>query len=303
VDRFVAMQLFIRIVDSGSFTDAAQEMNISRASATTILKKLEDSLGVRLLSRTTRSVSPTHDGRFYYEQSLEILRQLNETEDILSEVAATQRGSLRIDMPNSFARLEVIPKLPEFCELYPDINLILSAGDRVINLVKESVDCVIRIGELADLSAVSRALNSLPQVTCVSPAYIDKYGIPLSPEALSNHFCVEYRTTTTFGVDPMVFNVNVDMHKEMYKVKCPAILSVNNGDSYVSASKAGLGIIQIPEYHIRQELQKGTLIEILSEYRPDPLPLSVIYSHHSHMKPALRAFIDWMVAHFGSHSC
>jgi LysR family transcriptional regulator for bpeEF and oprC len=303
VDRFVAMQLFIKIVDSGSFTDAAREMNISRASATSILKKLEDDLGVRLLSRTTRSVSQTHDGRFYYQQCLEILRQLNETEDLLSEVAATPSGSLRVDLPNSFSRLEVIPKLPEFCERYPDINLILSASDRVINIVKESVDCVIRIGELAESSVVSRALNSLPQVTCVSPAYIDKYGIPLSPQTLADHFCVEYRTTSTLEVDPMVFNVNVGMNKETYKVKCPAILSVNNGDSYVSACEAGLGIIQIPEYHIRQQLQQGTLIGVLSEYQPAPLPLSVIYSHHSHMKPALRVFIDWMVTHFGGHSC
>lgn len=296
MDRFIAMQLFVRIVDTGSFTQAAMDMNISRASATSTLKNLETSLGVRLLSRTTRSVNTTSDGRFYYQQCLRILQQLNETEDILSQVASTPRGVLRVDLPNSFSRLEVIPKLSDFCTRYPDIQLILSASDRVINLVEESVDCVIRIGDLIESSVIARPINTLLQVTCASPSYLDQYGTPSDLEMLNNHFCVEYRATSTLELDPLVFIAE----KEAVKTILPALIAVNNGDSYVAACEAGLGIIQIPQYHIRQQLAEGVLVEILPKFRPAPLPLSVVYSHHSHMKPAMRVFIDWMVDNFGN---
>ncbi|WP_299196798.1 LysR family transcriptional regulator [uncultured Amphritea sp.] len=294
MDRLFAMQVFTRIVDSGSFTQAAKEMNISRASATSMLKQLENSLGVRLLHRTTRKVNPTADGRFYYQRCRKILEQVTETEEILSQVAAMPRGLLRVDLPNTFSRLEVIPRLPEFCASYPDIELVLSAGDRLINLVEESVDCAVRIGKLAETSSVSRSLKPLPQVTCASHRYLSQYGIPAGLDEFKQHRCVEYRSSSSGEVEPLEFSIS----GELRKVHLPATLSVSNGDSYVAACEAGMGIIQIPEYHIRRQLEAGTLVEILPDIRPPSLPLSVLYSHHSHMKPALRVFIDWMVKHF-----
>ncbi|UTW01759.1 LysR family transcriptional regulator [Amphritea atlantica] len=294
MDRLFSMQVFTRIVDSGSFTQAAKEMNISRASATSMLKQLEKSLGVRLLHRTTRQVNPTGDGRFYYQRCQKILDQVSETEEILSQVAAMPRGPLRVDLPNSFSRLEVIPRLPEFCASYPDVELLLSAGDRVINLVEESVDCAIRIGKLADTSSVSRSLKPLPQVTCASQRYLSQYGTPEGLDDLTQHRCVEYRSSSSGEVEPLAFSVS----GELRKVNLPVTVSVSNGDSYVAAAEAGMGIIQIPEYHIRRQLDAGTLIEILPDIRPPSLTLSVLYSHHSHMKPALRVFIDWMVEQF-----
>lgn len=289
------MQVFTRIVDSGSFTQAAKEMKISRASATSMLKQLEKSLGVRLLHRTTRSVNPTADGRFYYHRCQNILSEVSETEDILLQVAAMPRGQLRVDLPNTFSRMEVIPRLTGFCETYPDVELVLSAGDRVINLVEESVDCAIRIGKLSDTSLVSRSLRSLPQVTCVSRRYLDQYGNPEGVDELEGHQCIEYRSSSSGEVEPLEFSLS----GELRKVHLPVTVSVSNGDSYVAACEAGMGIIQIPEYHIRQQLDEGSLVEILPNIRPPSLSLSVLYSHHSHMKPALRVFIDWMVTHFG----
>lgn len=295
VDRLFAMQVFTRIVDSGSFTQAAKEMSISRASATSILKQLEQKLGVRLLHRTTRKVNPTADGRFYYQRCRNILEQVSETEEILSQVAATPRGPLRVDLPNTFSRLEVIPPLPGFCEAYPDIELILSASDRVINLVEESVDCAIRIGSLTDTpSVISRSLTPLPQVTCASPHYLDRFGTPQILSELEGHHCVEYRSTSSGDIEPLEFLLDGQRHEQ----PLPASISVSNGDSYVAACEAGMGIIQIPEYHIRRQLNAGSLIEILPQLRPPALSLSVLYSNHSHMKPALRVFIDWMVERF-----
>lgn len=290
------MQVFTRIVDSGSFTQAAKELKISRASATSILKQLEQHIGVRLLHRTTRSVNPTADGQFYYHRCQRILDEVSETEDILSQVAAMPRGQLRVDLPNSFSRLEVIPRLPGFCDDYPDIELVLSAGDRVINLVEESVDCVIRIGNLTDDLLVSRSLRSLPQVTCASPNYLKQYGVPKQLSELEGHRCVEYRSSSSGVVEPLTFQLN----GELEDVPLSATVSVSNGDSYVAACEAGMGIIQIPEYHIRRQLEEGSLVEILSSERPSPLNLSVLYSHHAHMKPALRVFIDWMITNFSS---
>ena len=295
MDKLFAMQVFSRIVDSGSFTQAAKELNISRASATSMLQQLEKKLGVRLLHRTTRRVSPTADGRFYYQRCLKILSQLNETEEILSQVASMPRGPLRVDLPNSFSRLEVIPRLPDFCASYPDIQLVLSASDRVINLVEESVDCAIRIGSLADTPThISRPLTPLRQVTCASPLYLNQFGLPRTPGDLEKHQCVEYRSTSTGEVEPLEFLLDGQLQLQTL----PALISVSNGDSYVAACEAGMGIIQIPVYHIRQQLETGRLVEILPDNRPPSLPLSVLYSHHSHMKPALRVFIDWMVNHF-----
>ncbi|SEQ39387.1 DNA-binding transcriptional regulator, LysR family [Amphritea atlantica] len=295
MDRLFAMQIFTRIVDSGSFTQAAKELNISRASATSMLKQLEQSLGVRLLHRTTRRVNPTVDGRFYYQRCRNILEQVSETEELLSQVAAMPRGPLRVDLPNSFSRLEVIPRLPEFCASYPDVELLLSAGDRVINLVEESVDCAIRIGTLTDTpSNISRPLTPLRQVTCASPLYLNRFGLPQRFSDFERHQCVEYRSTSSGEVEPLEFLLDGQLQQQTL----PALISVSNGDSYVAACEAGMGIIQIPEYHIRRQLEAGTLVEILPDIRPPSLPLSVLYSHHSHMKPALRVFIDWMVKHF-----
>ncbi|MCL7462759.1 LysR family transcriptional regulator [Pseudomonas sp. NW5] len=294
MDRFQAMQLFVRIVELGSFSRAAEQQGISRASATALLKQLEAHLGTRLLQRTTRQVNPTLDGQTYYRHCLAILASLEAAEGLLSQHAQHPRGRLKVDLPASFGRLQVIPALPDFHARYPDITLEIGLRDRMIDLVREGVDCVVRIGELGDSTLIARPLAALEQVTCASRAYLAQHGLPTGLPELVGHQCVEYLSSTTGRVQPLAFMVE----GRLEAFTLPARLAVNHGESYVAACEAGLGLIQVPRYHVARQLQAGTLVELLSAYRPPALPMHVLYAHHQHLAPRLRVFIDWLVEHF-----
>ncbi|KEA65325.1 Transcriptional regulator, LysR family [Marinobacterium lacunae] len=288
------MQLFVRIVELGSFTAASEHLDMSRASATALMRQLESHLGVRLLQRTTRQVSTTPDGEVYYRQVQSILRDVDAVENRLSQQAQYPKGRLRVDLPASLARLVVIPALPAFYRRYPEIVLELSVADRMIDLVREGVDCVLRIGELDDSSLIARRLALLPQVTCASCDYIERQGRPESIGSLDRHFCVEFLSATTARVDPLHFMVNGRAVSKSLR----SSLSVNNGTAYVAGCEAGLGIVQVPRYHVEAQLNAGRLIEVLVECAPPPIPLSVLYPQHRQMPPRLRVFIDWLVELF-----
>ncbi len=290
MDRLRAMQLFVRIVDLGSFTGAAEQLEISRASATALTRQLEAHLGVSLLQRTTRQVSLTPDGEAYYQRCVAILREVEEAESLLSQRAELPKGQLRVDLPASLARLLVIPALPDFFRRYPEVQLEISVGDRKIDLVREGVDCVLRIGALADSRLVARRLARLPQVTCASPDYLARFGTPTTLQALKGHRCVEYQSATNGRVDPLHF----ETAEGPVTRSLSASMAVNNGISYVAAGEAGLGIIQVPRYHVAEQLARGRLVELLPELAPAPLPLSVLYPQHRQLPPRLRVFIDWL---------
>lgn len=294
MDRLQAMQLFVRIVELGSFSKAASQLDMSRASATALIKQLETHLRVRLLQRTTRQVSATLDGESYYRHCLSILAEIEAAESALSQAARHPRGRLKIDLPASLARLVVIPALPGFYERYPEITLEIGIGDRMIDLVREGVDCVVRIGALSDSTLVARSLPPLVQLTCASAGYLTRHGLPASLDELDGHQCIDYLSATSGRLQPLEFLV--DGH--LRTLTLPARLAVNNGESYVAACEAGLGLVQVPRYHIARQLAAGTLVEVLSPYRPPPLPMTVLYPHHRHLTPRLRVFIDWLAALF-----
>ena len=294
MDRFQAMLLFTRIVELGSFSRAAEQQGMSRAAATTLVKQLESHLGARLLQRTTRQVSPTLDGRAYYQHCLRILADLEEAESALSQTARHPRGRLKVDLPGSLARLVVIPALPAFHARYPQISLEIGIGDRMIDLVREGVDCVLRIGALGDSTLVARSLAALPQVTCASAAYVARHGQPGDLAALAGHRGIDYLSATSGQLQPLEFSVDGRLETR----SLPAVLAVNNGDAYVAACEAGLGIIQVPRYHVDRQLAAGSLVELLPAQRPPALPLALLYPHHRHLTPRLRAFIDWLVELF-----
>jgi DNA-binding transcriptional LysR family regulator len=294
MDRFQAMRLFTRVVELGSFTRAAEQHGLSRASATAIIKQLEAHLGARLLQRTTRQVRPTLDGNSYYQHCVAILAQVEEAESVLSQTAQHPRGRLKIDMPGSLARLVVIPALPDFQQRYPEVTLEIGVGDRMIDLVREGVDCVVRIGGLEDSSLVARRLPALPQVTCVSRAYADRRGLPASLDELGQHECIDYRSATTGKLQPLEFVV--DGGNQAFTL--PSRLVVNNGVAYVAACEAGFGIVQVPRYHVARQLEEGTLVQLLPHHPPPDLPLTVLYPHQRHLTPRLRVFIDWLAVLF-----
>jgi DNA-binding transcriptional LysR family regulator len=290
------MRLFVSIVERGSFTGAAEQLNMSRASATALMRQLENHIGVSLLHRTTRQVSATPEGELYYYRCRDILHDLADAESLLSSRAHKLVGRLRVDLPASLCRLVVMPALPEFIGCYPDIRLDISVGDRVIDLVREGADCVLRIGELNDSTLIARRLAGLEQVTCASPDYIERYGCPASLQELDLHHCVEFRSASTGRVDPLHFR----LESGVVQRRLNARVSVNSGIAYVAACEAGLGIAQVPRYHVAAQLRRGELVELLPQLPPPALPLSVLYPPQRQVPLRLRVFIDWLVELFRS---
>ncbi|MES2103192.1 MAG: LysR family transcriptional regulator [Pseudomonadota bacterium] len=294
MDRFESMRIFTRIVELGSFTRAGEELGFPKATVTHAIKQLEARLRVRLLHRTTRQVTSTLDGDAYYQRCMRLLADLEETENIFSEAAINPAGKLRIDMHGTLGMHFVMPVLPQFCERYPNIELEIGMGDRLIDLVRESVDCVLRVGELRDSSMVARRVATLEQATCASPAYLEKYGTPMSVDELEQHRGVNFFSPQTGKPFPFDF-------MEGGKPRSCAIkgtVSVNNADAYVACCANGFGLIQVPRYHVEQALQQGRLREILAEFRPAPMPVAVLYPHHRQLSPRVRVFVDWMAEIF-----
>ncbi len=296
MDRFQAMQLFTRIVELGSFSRAAEKLDLPRASATQIIKQLEAHLGVRLLQRTTRQVRPTLDGDAYYQRCIAILGDLADVESSFSEAASHPQGRIKVDASVSFGRLVLIPALADFCARYPQIKVDISVTDRQIDLISEGVDCVLRIGELRDSSLVARRLSVLPQVCCASPAYLARAGTPLTLADLDTHEAVDYQSASTGKSMPFEFSVAGRTETRSLRWT----LAVNNGDAYVAACEAGFGLIQVTAYHVAPQIAAGTLVEVLPDFRSPPLPLTVLYPQNRHLSPRVRVFVDWLAELFAT---
>jgi DNA-binding transcriptional LysR family regulator len=298
MDRFDTMRVFARIVECRSFTQAAEDLGLPRSSATDAVKALEARLGVRLLLRTTRHVSPTLDGEAYYQRCIRLIADLEEADN--SFASAQPQGLLHVGVQGTLASHFLLPHLPEFMALYPGIELQFSESDRYSDLVREGMDCVLRGGRLADSELVARRLASLEEVTCASPAYLARHGVPSSVDALEQqgHRMVGFRSSATGGVLPLVFLVE----GRARELALPSALVVNGVETYAAASLAGLGLIQAPRYSREAELRSGALVELLPQVRPPPMPVSVLYPRSRHPSARLRVFIDWMAQAFAAGS-
>jgi LysR family transcriptional regulator, regulator for bpeEF and oprC len=294
MDRLQAMQVFTRVVDTNSFTKAAETLDLPRASVTTIIQNLESFLGTRLMHRTTRRLSLTPDGAAYYERCVRILADVEETEASFQSGNKKPHGKLRIDMPGSIGRLLVIPSLCEFHTRYPDIDLQLGLTDRPVDLLQEGVDCVVRVGELQDSSLVARKIGIFEGVTCAAPAYLQKHGNPHSLEDLDNHRAVNYFSSRTGRVIDWAFKVD---GKEV-EVKMKGTVSVNDADAYVTCGLEGFGLIQPALFMVLPHLQSGQLVEVLPDLKPMPMPISAVYPHSRHLSPKVRVFVDWIAELF-----
>ncbi len=295
MDRFQAMQVFVRVVDSNSFTRAADSLGLPRATVTTAVQQLENLLQVRLLNRTTRRISLTPDGAAYYERCARILADVEEAETSFREVSRGPRGKLRIDVPPPIGRLVLIPRMCEFHSRYPDIELAIGMGDRPVDLVRESVDCVIRVGELQDSSLVGRRIGTMETVTCASPDYIERHGEPRVLADLQHHRAVHYFSSRT----GRIYDLDFVVEGEVTEVKVPGKVSVNDSDAYVASGLQGFGLIQPPRFMVQAHLQSGALREVLPQWRPSSMPISVVYPHNRHLSPKVRAFVDWAAELFG----
>ncbi len=296
MDKFQAMKVFMRVVEANSFTRAADNLGIPRATVTTTIRNLEHSLKVRLLNRTTRSVSLTHDGAAYYERCARILADVEETESAFRDVAKRPQGRLRIDVPSTIGRLILIPNLREFRARYPDVELVIGMGDRQVDLVREAVDCVIRVGELQDSTLVARRIGTAKAVSCASPEYLGRHGIPACIEDLKNHHAVGYFSSRTGRVFDWEFSVG----GKSVPVKVRSDVSVNDGEAYIACGLQGFGLIQPSRLLALPHLQSGALVEVLPHLSPATMSISAAYMQNRHLSPKVRAFVDWVTELFQS---
>lgn len=289
MDRLDAMHLFSRIVDLESFTKAADELQLPRASVSLAIQQLETRLGVRLLQRTTRHVSPTLDGQAYYLRCQQILRDVEEAEGVLGRDSARPRGKVRVDLQGTQALHFILPRLGEFHSRYPEIELEIGLSDRLVELVREGIDCVLRSGEPKDSSLVGRRVALLAQVTCASRVYLDRRGLPLTLDEFRSHDAVNY-----LGANGKSLPFEFLLEGEKKTIQLPGPISVNSAYGYTACCLAGMGFIQAPRYYVGTHLRSGELIEVFPQWAPAPMPVSMLYPHARHLSPRVRVFIDWV---------
>lgn len=289
MDRFDALQLFTRIVELGSFTEAAGMLDIPRATATHAIKELEKRLGARLLERTTRQVRPTLDGQAFYERSKRVLAELEDAETCLSTHVANPHGTLRLDLHGAHATMIILPRIGEFRERYPQIDVVISSGDRLVDLVREGIDCVIRAGQPRDSSLVIRRLADMPEIICASPEYLARHGTPAHPRELTAHQGIGFFSRGNDSRYP--FTLLVD--GEVTEFEASGWISVGDAECYTSAALAGCGLIQVPRFRLEEHLRAGRLVQVLPEWTCPERPVCALYPFHRQLSPRVRVFIDW----------
>ncbi|OJA71474.1 transcriptional regulator [Burkholderia ubonensis] len=292
MDHLHAMRIFARVAHLGSFTKAAEQMQLPRPTVSNAVQYLEKHLKIRLLQRTTRRVALTAEGATYYERCARLLADLDDAETLFEDAGASPRGVIRVDLPERFALDKVIPAIPSFHARYPDLRIVMSTTDRFVDLIADGIDCAVRVGALSDTSLVARRIGELAQVNCASPAYLARHGTPRSPDDLPEHVAVGYFSSRT-GRELDWEYADMDTG-EMHAVKMRSIVSVNSSQAYLACCVAGLGLIQAPRDGLDAPLADGTLVEVLQEWNAAPLPVSVVFPHGRHLAPRVRIFVDWL---------
>jgi DNA-binding transcriptional LysR family regulator len=296
-DQLAAMRAFARVVEAGTFTRAAASLDMPKPTVTKLIQTLEAHLHTKLLNRTTRRVIVTPDGAAYYERAIRLLAELDELDGSMTLSQASPKGRLRIDVSASLAMLVIIPALPAFHARYPDIQIDLGATDRAVDLVGENVDCVVRGGDVTDQSLVARRVGEMNFITCAAPAYLERHGAPRHPKDLeTDHHAVGYFNPGTGRFYPFDFTLNGERHE----VRARYIVAVNEGNAYVAAGLAGLGIMQAPAFMVQEHLKTGALRPVLAGWTSEPVPLHVVYPPNRHLSNKVRVFVDWIADLFAS---
>ncbi|WP_420402936.1 LysR family transcriptional regulator [Nisaea sp.] len=292
MDRLDAMRLFVRVVELRSFTAAAADRGVPRSTATEAIRRLEETLGSRLLDRTTRHVAPTPDGGAYYQRCIEILADVDEAEGALR--GSEPAGRLRVDVHGVLTRTFLLPRLPELLDLYPRLSLQIGQGDRLVDLLREGVDCVIRAGEPDESGMIMRRLAALPEIICAAPAYLARHGVPQTPDDLEGHEMVGFVSSRTGGVLPL----EVRSAGRSREITLPARLTANDAETVHHLARLGYGLVQAPRYRFREDLARGRMVEILPDFAPEPMPLVALYPQNRQLSPRVRVFLDWAAGVF-----
>ena len=295
MNRIEAMQIYVSVAELASFTQTANTMGLPKASISTAVQQLESELGTRLLHRTTRRVQMTQDGQVFYERCKDLLADFEELQNLFRSSETALQGCLRVDMPSGVAKDVVLPRLPEFLQAHPAMNIELSSTDRRVDLIREGFDCVLRVGALGDSNLIARPLGYYRMINCASPGYVAQIGLPTHPDKLAGHRLIHY--VMTLGARDSGFEYqDADDAGTVKTVAMNGALTVNNSDAYYGACLAGLGIIQVPEAGVRAALDSGQLVELLPTYRAAPMPVSLVYANRRHQPRRVQVFMNWLDA-------
>ncbi len=290
MDKIYAMQLFIQVAERESFSRAADALNLPKGSVSRHIQALETHLNTQLLHRTTRRVQLTQDGMVYYERAKDLLSNLEELDSLFQRDTGSLSGILRIDMPVTMAKNLLIPHLPAFVQQYPGIEIELSSSERPVDVIREGFDCAVRIGPLHDTGLIVRPLGKLSLINCASPDYLARFGYPETPEDLVHHALVHYAANT--ALRPRGFDIF--SNNTVRQVKAGGILTVNSTETWHAACLAGLGIIQVPRADVKNALRSKKLIEILPQYRAQPLSVSLVYPPRRNLSRRIYLFMEWL---------
>ncbi len=299
MDRFDAMQAFVRVLETGSFTNAARTLHMSKTKVTQLVQQLEARLRVKLLNRTTRQVHATADGAAYYERAMRLLVDLEDAESSLSSATASLRGRLRVDVPSPVARLLLVPAFPEFHARYPELQIEMGVTDRMTDLIRDNVDCVIRGGKATPASLVARHVGDLPFGVYAAPSYLQRVGTPRHPLDLKAepHRIVAFLSPRTGKLWPTTLRQG----DARIEVKARHALAVDDGNAYLAAGLAGVGVLWLPTYMAKHPMARGELMRLFPDWAPDPMPLYLAFHPNRQASMKLRVFINWVVEVMAEH--
>lgn len=293
MDRFVTLQAFARVVEAGSFTKAAQTLNVSKTTVSQLVQQLEAHLRVRLLNRTTRQVRLTAEGAAYYERAARLLSDLQAADASVSSATALPKGRLRVDVPSPFALTLLVPALPTFHARFPDIQLDLGVSDRRVDVIGDNVDCVLRGGDLPDSTLRARRIGELSLGVYAAPRYLARVGTPRHPRELEGntpHRLVGFLSAHTGQVRPLVLERN----GQQQTVRGQYVVAIDDGNAYLAAGIAGLGVLWLPHYMAKAPLSRGELVPLFEDWHAGRMPLHLVFPPGRHLSARLRAFAAWL---------
>lgn len=298
MDWIASLTAFVRVAELASFTQAAEQLGLPKARVSQAVRALENRLGTRLLHRTTRRVSTTPDGEALRERARDLLADVDEIRGLFESAPSALRGRLRVDMPLRAARVVVVPRLHEFLEAHPGLEIELGSSDRRVDLVREGYDCVLRVGALQDSSLVARPLGRYQMVNCASPAYVARHGLPETPDDLDAHRLVHY--VPSLGARSAGFEWVAEDGTVRFR-PMPGAVTVNNSETYFAACTSGLGIVQVPHSMVLEAIASGEMVEVLPRHRAAPMPATLLVPHRRHLPRRVRLFMAWLATVFAPH--
>jgi len=287
------MAVFVRVVEHESFSSAARALKLTPSAVSKLIGRLEDRLGARLLNRTTRRLSMTEEGHAFYQRCVPILSAIDEAEMAVTELHAEPRGLLKVNASTAFGQFHIQPLIPKFLERHPDLRIQLTLSDSLVNLVEEEVDVAIRIADMPDSTLIAKKLSAVHRTVAAAPSYIEKFGIPKSPEDLKNHNCL------TLSFETSLNQWEFKGSDGPQRIRVRGSFETNNAAALYEAGLAGLGLFRAANFVVGSDFKEGRLIPVLEDYEMiNQVNIYAVYPHSKHLSPKVRAFVDLMIDAF-----